>query len=83
MEAAGSIQSQRSEPEVEVAVAVAGLVMPCVQCIWAGAAGGACERRRPGRELLQKLEPEIAGLAAALIASKLEAGGVATILKTI
>ena len=52
---AGSIRRQK------VAVAVAGLVTPCVQFIGAGAAGGACERRRPGGELQQKLEPEIAG----------------------
>ena len=43
---------------------VAGLVTPRVQCIGAGAAGGACERRRPGGELQQKLEPEITGLTA-------------------
>ena len=52
---AGSIRRQK------VAVAVAGLVTPCVQFIGAGAAGGACERRRPGGELQQKLEPEISG----------------------
>ena len=46
---------------------------PCVQCIGAGAAGGACKRRRPGpgdSELQQKLEPEIAGLAASLVTSR-------------